>query len=285
MTPLGTSLLVTLAIDFGIQLAAYVVSAALHTERLYDLSGALAYLSCDVVALLWRQSGEGLGALAFRQVAAAIAAFVWSARLGSFLFARVLRVEDKRFDSFKKNPALFAIPFFMQVVWIFLAALPVWVVLANPGSSQPGLAWSDIVGLVIWAAGFVFEVVADNQKSAFKKDHPNDFVTTGVWAYSRYANYFGEVTLWIGMFVLCAAGFVEPWQWVSIVSPVFEFCLIWFVSGVPLAEQNAAKRYGSRADYQDYVARTSKFIPWPPRQRGAVTLPSSSPVPEDNGAA
>ncbi|KAI8924801.1 hypothetical protein BC831DRAFT_463672 [Entophlyctis helioformis] len=262
----GSSLLITLAIDAGIQLAAYAVSAIMQTERFYDLSGALTYQTCTLVALLWRQGGESLTQLSFRQVIAAIMVLLWSTRLGFFLFKRVLRVEDKRFDKYKTNPIAFFMPFAIQIVWVFLTAFPVYIILGNPGSTQPALMWSDIVGLIVWAFGFAVEITADEQKNAFKNKHPQDFVSTGIWAYSRYANYFGEMTLWIGAFILCAGGFVDAWQWVSIVSPAFVIFLLLKVSGVPLAEANAEKRYGARADYQAYKARTSMLILWPPRK-------------------
>ena len=100
MTDLGptavtSSLLVTFLIDFGIQLVFFLVSAFLQTEKFYDLSGALTYQSCVLVALLWRQNGDTLTALTARQIIAATGVLLWSARLGTFLFIRVLRTEDK----------------------------------------------------------------------------------------------------------------------------------------------------------------------------------------------
>eukprot|EP00842_Homolaphlyctis_polyrhiza_P004231 jgi/Hompol1/4809/HPOL_003893-RA len=267
----GTSLLVTLAIDFGIQLTAYIISAALKTERFYDLSGSLTFIACTLTALLWRQDGASLPSLSMRQIIAAAMVLVWSTRLGAFLFMRVLKVEDKRFDEYKKNPLQFAGPFFIQVLWIFFTAFPVFTILANPSSSMPAsLVWSDILGIVIWVIGFVIEVEADAEKSRFKADHPNDFVYTGIWAFSRNANYFGEMTLWIGVFILCIAGFAESWQWITITSPLFVISLISFVSGIPISEKNALKRYGNRPDYIEYRARTSKLIPWFPKRANSL---------------
>lgn len=134
------------------------------------------------------------------------------------------------------------------MIWIYLTALPVYIILGNSGSeSRPDLIWSDGIGIAIWIFGFVVEVVADTQKYIFKEKHPSDFISNGIWAYSRYANYNGEITLWIGMFILCAAGFTQPWQWIAVISPIFVASLIILVSGIPLLEASAEKRYGSRA--------------------------------------
>ncbi|KAI8911725.1 hypothetical protein EDD86DRAFT_245986 [Gorgonomyces haynaldii] len=272
-TAVGSSLLVTFLIDFGIQLVFYIYSAINKTERFYDLSGALTYQACILVALLYRQGGESLSTLGYRQIVTSVLGLVWCTRLGWFLFERVTRVgEDKRFEELKQDPAKFAIPWFLQVVWIFLTAFPIFTLLGNPANTQPGFIASDVVGIVIWVFGFGFEVIADYQKNAFKTLHPSDFVSTGVWKYSRYANYFGEVTLWVGMFILCAGGFVENWQFVTVISPVFVFCLIYFVSGVALSEPNAEKRYGARQDYQEYKAKTSKFIPWFPKPSRTIQV-------------
>ncbi|KAJ3190690.1 hypothetical protein HK101_008465, partial [Irineochytrium annulatum] len=254
LTDVGYSLLITLAVDFGIQFIFFLISAALQTEILYDLSGAITYAACILVGLLYRTRQDGDpgvpndngGGLAARQVVVSVLVLVWCTRLGIFLFMRVLRTPDKRFEDLKKEFVKFAVPWSLQVVWIFLTAFAVFVVIGNPSSTQRPLQWSDYIGIVIWAFGFVLETTADTQKNIFKKSHPRDFITTGVWRYSRYANYFGEVTLWIGMFVLCAAGFVEGWQWVTIISPVFVFCLIYFVSGVAMLERSAENRYGGR---------------------------------------
>ena len=109
----GSSLLLTIAIDGGIQFAFYLISAAFKTEVVYDLSGALTYIVCILVALLYRP--DPLVFLSFRQIIASIGVLIWSSRLGFTLFLRVLRVgEDKRFEKLKGNPLLFLVPWFFQ---------------------------------------------------------------------------------------------------------------------------------------------------------------------------
>ena len=95
MNSISISLLITFCLDFAIQLVAYIISAALQTERFYDLSGSLTYVTCILVALLSRYFGDSIQSLSSRQIIAAVMVLVWSIRLGVFLFQRVLRVEDK----------------------------------------------------------------------------------------------------------------------------------------------------------------------------------------------
>ncbi|TPX71051.1 hypothetical protein SpCBS45565_g01195 [Spizellomyces sp. 'palustris'] len=265
MGPAGESLLTVLVLDYAIQLVFYLISAPLKTEKLYDASGALTFFACTLTALLWRRDGQSLDDLSARQILVAVLVIVWCLRLGTFLAIRVSKTEDKRFEKFKHNPIKFSVVWVMQAFWVFMTAFPVYIVLGNPSKSQRSFGASDIIGLIIWVYGFIVEVVADSQKFRFKNRHPRDFVSTGIWRYSRYANYNGEIFLWIGMFILCARGFEEGWQWVSIISPIFVACLIIFVSGVKLSEQAAAEKYGDREDYQLYRAQTSKFFLWPPK--------------------
>ncbi|KAJ3240810.1 hypothetical protein HDU81_002663 [Chytriomyces hyalinus] len=268
-TTSGRSLGITLAVDFGIQLVFYIYSAARQTETLYDLSGSLTYIVCVLVALLLRDNGDvnAISSLHPRQIVAATLVLIWALRLGSFLFMRVQKHADRRFDTLKTNPIQFAIPWSLQVIWIFLTAFPVFTILGNISTAQNPFGVSDGIGIAIWVFGFVVEAVADAQKSAFKTQNPTKFMQTGLFKYSRYPNYFGEVTLWVGMFILCANGFTDSWQWVTIISPIFVFCLIYFLSGVAMLEKSSEARYGQDPEFIAYKARTSKFILWFPKSQ------------------
>ncbi|KAJ8328393.1 hypothetical protein BDV3_005643 [Batrachochytrium dendrobatidis] len=269
----GQALVTALIVDFVLQFVAYALSAVFATEKLFDLSGALTFIACTLITMLLRYNHGSIASLGFRQILVGVCILLWTCRLGFYLYRRVLKIEDKRFEQYKASPVAFTIPFFMQFIWIYLTAFPVLVILANHTNTQNYFEWTDAVGAVIWLAGFLIEIIADETKSAFKSTHPDDFISTGIWAYSRYANYFGEITLWVGMFIMCCGGFVEYWQWVTIISPLFIMFLILCVSGVPISEKSAIKRYGHRQDYQDYVARTSKIIPWFPRNITSVSVP------------
>ncbi len=273
---IASSLLVTFIIDAAIQITFFIPAAIFSTERYYDFSGAITYISCVLTALLWRQNvNDSIPLLSARQIIVACFVLLWAIRLGTWLFLRILREgHDARFNDLKKSPVRFFIPWFFQILWIYSTALPAYIILANPGFSQAPLIWSDIIGILIWIFGFAVEVVADYQKNVFKNKHPGDFVNVGIWKYSRYANYNGEWTLWIGMLILCIHGFIAPWQFVGVWSPIFVSILLFLVSGIPLLEKSSERKYGNREDYKRYKATTSFFFLWPPRSDGQYINPA-----------
>jgi steroid 5-alpha reductase family enzyme len=123
-----------------------------------------------------------------------------------------------------------------------------------------------LIGLLIWLLGFAFEVVADSQKNRFRANPENTgkFIQTGLWAWSRHPNYFGEIVLWIGVAVI-ALPIMQGWQWVTLISPVFVTLLLTRISGVPMLEKRAEEKWGGQADYEAYRARTPVLIPRPPK--------------------
>ena len=187
--------------------------------------------------------------------------WVWALRLGSFLFRRVRRDgRDGRFDEIKTNPLRFFMTWTIQGLWVLLprpAPLP-----SSPAATGNRSAGSASSACSIWLAGFAIEVVADQQKSAFKKDPSNKgrYITSGLWAWSRHPNYFGEITLWTGIAII-ALPVLSGWRWVTLISPVFVFLLITRVSGIPMLEARAAKRWGDEKEFQAYTANTAVLVP------------------------
>ena len=100
------------------------------------------------------------------------------------------------------------------------------------------------------------------QKSHFSADPANKgkFIRTGLWSRSRHPNYFGEITLWVGVAII-ALPVLQGWQWIALISPVFVALLITRVSGVPLLEAKADKKWGGQADYEEYKKQTPVLIP------------------------
>ena len=152
----------------------------------------------------------------------------------------------------------------LQGLWVFLTlSMALAALTSNHKTDLNFYAW---LGIGIWAFGFIFEVVADYQKTKFRRD-PNkkdEFITHGLWSWSRHPNYFGEMLLWSGIAVL-SAPVLTGWQWVGLVSPVFVALLLLKVSGVELLEARGRKRWGQNPNYQRYLEQTSKLIPLPPK--------------------
>lgn len=235
----------------------YVPSYLARTERFYDLTGSLTYLCVVALALVFGNGDP-------RSVLLAALIAIWATRLGSFLFLRIRRDgSDGRFDRIKLDPVRFAMSWTMQALWVVLTASAALAAMTTGRDVDPG--WFVAPGVVVWALGFGIEVMADAQKRAFRSDPANRgrFITTGLWAWSRHPNYFGEITLWVGI-ALIAVPALSGWQYVTLISPVFVAVLLSRISGVPLLEARAQQRWGDDPEYRDYRRRTPVLVLRPP---------------------
>lgn len=186
---------------------------------------------------------------------------LWGVRLAYHVYSRhKTGAEDKRYaelsSKWKGNfwvRAYFSI-FLTQGALLLLVSAPVTLAAGAPISK---LAWLSYIGVVIWSAGFVIEVVADKQLADFlrKKDHPR-VMSEGLWRYSRHPNYFGELVQWwaIGIIALQVS-----YGWLGLIGPLLLTVLIVFVSGIPPIERAKQKD----KDYQEYKKKTSALIPLP----------------------
>ena len=208
-----------------------------RTERFYDLTGTLTYLSVVVLALVGG-SGSTLSILLGVLIA------VWAVRLGTFLVLRIRKDgSDGRFDEIKVDPARFLMSWTLQGLWVLLTAGAALAAMTSASVADPGPVTA--LGVAIWLAGFAIEATADAQKRAFRRDPGNRgrFITSGLWAWSRHPNYFGEITLWVGIAVIAAPA-LSGWQFVTLVSPLFVALLLTRVSGVPLLEARGKRTWG-----------------------------------------
>ncbi|MEM7415424.1 MAG: DUF1295 domain-containing protein [Gemmatimonadota bacterium] len=242
-----------------VQWLAFVPAYLARTEKFYDLTGSLTYLT--VVALAVALSGSrDLGSLLL-----AVLVGVWAARLGSFLFLRIKADgKDGRFDELKTSFPRFLLAWTLQALWISFTAGAALAAITAVGPVPLGT--TAMVGLAIWIFGFGVEVVSDRQKSAFRKNPANKgrFITTGLWAWSRHPNYFGEIVLWVGVAVIASPA-LGGWQYVTLSSPLFVTALLTMGSGIPLLEERADARWGGEPEYEAYKANTPVLVPRPPR--------------------
>ncbi|MEV4737104.1 MULTISPECIES: DUF1295 domain-containing protein [unclassified Microbacterium] len=256
---LGGIPLFTLAVAaaFAIQVLAFIPAAIFRTERFFDLTGSLTFIVISVALVLLAPHA---GTLSWVLAAMVV---VWAARLGTFLARRVHRAgSDGRFDEIKASPLRFLQTWVIQGAWVSLTAAAAWIAIGADAEERAPLGWLSIVGVVVWAVGLVIEIVADAQKSRFRADPRNkdEFIRTGLWSRSRHPNYFGEIVVWVGVFVTAAPTLVG-WQWIAVLSPLFVILLLTRVSGIPLLEARAEKKWGDRADYAAYRDSTPVLIP------------------------
>lgn len=240
---------------FLIQWLVFVPSYLRQTEKFFDLTGSLTYISITVLALLL---SPGLDA---RAILVGALVILWAGRLGSFLFGRVKKAgKDDRFDEIKPSFIRFLNVWTIQALWITFTAIAAWIIITTAARKE--LDVFALIGFVVWAFGFGMEVTADLQKTRFNADPANrgKFIHTGLWSRSRHPNYFGEIVLWMGMMII-ALPVLQGWQWVALISPIFVTLLLTRVSGVPLLEKKADQKWGGQEDYEAYKKRTPVLIP------------------------
>jgi steroid 5-alpha reductase family enzyme len=244
---------------FLFQWVAFIPAYILQTEKFYDLTGSLTYITVIIVSVLLSPSADGRSLLLMAMV------IIWAGRLGTFLFRRIKKSgKDERFDELKTSFLRFLNTWTLQGLWVtFTAAAALAAITTNV---RKDLGWYALVGFVVWLFGFSIEVIADAQKSRFKADPANEgrFISTGLWAWSRHPNYFGEIMLWIGVAIITLP-VLRGWQWVTMISPIFVTLLITQVSGVPMLEKRADETWGGQEDYEEYKEKTPVLIPRPPQ--------------------
>ncbi len=249
------------ALAFAVNWAAFIPAAIKQTEHYYDLTGGITYITVTIVAVLLSGTPDPRSAIVAGMV------LFWSIRLASFLFMRISRAgKDSRFDNIKNRPPRFFLAWTLQGLWVLLTAACALAVITG-GNREP-LGIIGYVGIAVWTIGILVEIVADQQKSAFRADPANKgrFINTGLWAWSRHPNYFGEIVLWTGMAII-AIPVLEGWQWATLISPVFVFFLLTRVSGVPMLEEAADERWGGQDDYEAYKRNTPVLVMKPPGSR------------------
>ena len=244
---------------FAVQWVVFIPSYFNRTEKFFDLTGSLTYLTVTALAVLMSPVKD------FRSLILLVLVTIWALRLGIFLFTRIKKAgEDRRFRELKTSFPKFLMTWTLQGLWVTFSLAAALAVITS--DVRVGFDAFAVIGIIIWIIGFSFEAVADRQKSAFKEDSSNKdkFINTGLWSLSRHPNYFGEIILWVGIAVI-ALPVLSGWQWVTLISPVFVTILLTKISGVPMLEKRADEKWGGQPEYEAYKANTSVLIPMPPK--------------------
>ena len=237
---------------------AYIPAYVFQTEKFYDLTGSVTYLS--VVWFVFLSTYQSIS-LNFGNLILVLLISIWTIRLGLFLFMRIHKAgEDKRFRTIKTSASQFFMTFTLSGLWVTLCSMCALVAISSPeGLVMNALTY---VGIILFIIGFGIEIVADNQKTAFRSIEANkdSFITSGLWSKSRHPNYFGEVLLWFAIAVISFSS-LEGLQLITLISPVFTYILLVYVSGVRMLEDMNDKKWADDENYKSYKENTPMLFP------------------------
>lgn len=256
-----TGIFTTLAVSLAAMIVVWLISIQRRDASIVDLWWAPGFVALSAVATIFATQITALSLLLLAMVT------IWAARLGAHLTTRHrLMGEDARYrvmrEANSENFASWSLRwvFLLQGTIMWVVALPLIIALTSTTHGTPGTMTA--IGVTLFAAGFTMEAVADFQLSRFRSDPDNQgkVLDSGLWAWSRHPNYFGETLVWWGLYVTAVSS--NPAAWWTAVGPALLTVLLLKVSGVPMLERSA--RVAKTDAYRDYVARTSPFIPLPP---------------------
>lgn len=239
----------------------FLIGQAKKNNGLIDIAWGLGFVIVGVYSLLASER------LSERAVVITILVALWGLRLAYYLYRRNWsKDEDYRYVNMRKRwgtskwkyVKIFINVYLLQLVLLFIIAQP--IITVNK-SSEIGLNWLDYTGIAIWIIGYIFEAVGDSQLRTFiqKPENKGRLMKYGLWKYTRHPNYFGEATMWWGIYVISLS---VPNGWTGFYSPLIITLLLLFVSGVPLLE----KKYKKHPEWTEYERTTSKFIPMLPKR-------------------
>lgn len=238
---------------FLIQWVAFIPAYLFQTEKFYDLTGSLTYLT--VIWFVYLSSNQA-GEVNFQNLIVTVLISIWAIRLGTFLFSRIHKDgEDKRFRSIKTSPSQFFMTWTLQGMWVSICSM-----CAITGiSSSEGLVLNPLfyLGFILFVIGFSIEVIADHQKTVFRaiKENKDKFISTGLWSKSQHPNYFGEILLWSSIAIMSFSS-LSGTQYLTMISPIFTYVLLVYISGVRMLDDMGNKKWGHLEEYKQYKENT-----------------------------
>ena len=238
---------------FLIQWVAYIPAYIFQTEKFYDLTGSLSYLT-----VIWFVffSSNNLSGLNIQNLIVVTLISIWAIRLGTFLFGRIHKDgEDKRFRTIKTSASQFFMTWTLQGMWVSICTMcAITAISSSQGIIANALFY---LGLALFIVGFAIEVVSDQQKSAFRAvpENKEKFITSGLWSKSQHPNYFGEILLWSAIALLSVSS-LNGTQYLTLISPIFTYVLLVYISGVRMLDDMGNKKWGHLEEYKEYKRNT-----------------------------
>ena len=257
---MGNAMLIAAITIAIVMVGTWLLSLALKNASIVDIVWGLGFAITSWVLAATVDGNSG------RQTLLAVMVGLWGVRLGGYLAKRNIgHGEDWRYKAMrkKKGPKFGLISlvtvFGLQGTLMWVVSLPV---MFGNGDATPGVGPIAVMGICLWATGFAFESIGDLQLAKFKRnpDNAGKVMDQGLWSLTRHPNYFGDALLWWGIGLV---GAETGSGVIGLVGPLVMTVFLLRVSGVPMLERSLMKR---REGYADYVARTSGFIPRPPKK-------------------
>lgn len=252
---------VTGAVAVLYMLAIWLLSIPLRNASIVDIFWGLGFV---VVAFFCLVLADGF---AGRRILMTALVTIWGLRLSLYILWRNLgKGEDYRYRAWREAAgpsfwwtSLFRV-FLLQGMILWIVSMP--ILAANYYDSPGHFTAIDVAGLLVWCLGLIFETVGDIQLARFKArpENKGQVMRTGLWRYTRHPNYFGDATVWWGLFLVAAATVDGLW---TVFSPALMTFLLLRVSGVALLEK---KQVDTKPGYRDYIESTSAFLPWFPKR-------------------
>ena len=242
---------------FLIQWVAYIPAYIFQTEKFYDLTGSLSYLT-----VIWFVffSSNNLSGLNIQNLIVVTLISIWAIRLGTFLFGRIHKDgEDKRFRTIKTSASQFFMTWTLQGMWVSICTMcAITAISSSQGIIANALFY---LGLAFFIVGFAIEVVSDQQKSAFRAvpENKEKFITSGLWSKSQHPNYFGEILLWSAIALLSISS-LNGTQYLTLISPIFTYVLLVYISGVRMLDDMGNKKWGHLEEYKTYKKNTPMLL-------------------------
>ena len=235
----------------------FIVAQAAKRNDIADVVWGTGFIVIAVTALLSSDAITPRALLVFFLV------LLWGTRLAAHIYYRNRgKPEDARYRKWREEWGAHAVirafldVFLLQGVLMLVVSVPVIYIIA---SGDHTFGWLDLAGVLVWLTGFLFEAIGDYQLIRFKKlpSRKGKIMTEGLWSWTRHPNYFGEVTLWWGIYLIALS---LPSGWATVIGPITITFLILKVSGIPLLE----RKYEGNPEFEKYKRRTSAFFPLPP---------------------
>lgn len=257
---MGSSMLIAAITIAVIMVSTWLLSVIIKNASIVDIVWGAGFAITSWVLALTVDGDSG------RQLLLAIMVGVWGTRLALYLAKRNIgHGEDWRYKAMRKKAgkkftySSLVTVFGLQGALMWVVSLPVQF---GNGDSSPGVGPLAVIGIMVWLVGLSFEAIGDFQLARFKKD-PNNagkVMDQGLWSLTRHPNYFGDALLWWGIGIV---GAETGSGVIGFIGPVAMTFFLLRISGVPMLERSLSRR---REGYAEYAARTSQFIPRPPKK-------------------